>query len=213
MVVPGLNISGSSRRTKTTPSKWPTHSGTVSDQTPIPPESHDPSHRLTPSDEEQQQIKKAATAAAAATAASPPVKQRQPEKNVEGRAESPSVPHPVRSATKAVAHQLESTSQRKDNEAAMGKKCGKPPRGNGRVSGSFASRRKSVVKKATAVLGEEEEDFDDIFADGPRRDSLAGLEILTIGLRRNRTSDGAALKQVGSNRDRLFLANFLEIIN
>jgi hypothetical protein len=157
---------------------------------------------------EQHQSKKDATAAA--TAASPSVKQRQPEKNVEETAEVSSVPHPVRSATKAVAHQLESTSQRKDSEVAIAKKCGKPPRGNGRVSGSFASRRKSAVKKASAVLGEEEEeeDFDDIFADGPRRDSLAGLEILTIGLRRNRTSVGAALKQVGSNRDRLFLANF-----
>jgi hypothetical protein len=212
VVFPGLNTTGSSRRTKTTPSKWPTHSGTVSDQTPIPPESHEPSlkatQRPTPSVEEEQQIKKVATAAVAATAASPPVKQRQPEKNVEGTAEGPSVPHSVGTATKAVAHQLESTSQRKDSEAAIAKKCGKIPRGNGRVSGSFASRRKSVVKKAQTVLGEEEEDFDDIFADGPRRDSLAGLEILTIGLRRNRTSVGAALKQVGSDRDRLFLANF-----
>ncbi len=200
MVFPGLNSTGSSRRTKTTPSKWPTHSGIVSDKTPIPLESHEPSlkatHRLTPSVVEQHQIKKAATAAAAAaTAASP--KLWQPEKNVDGTAEGPSVLHPVRSATKAVAHQLQSTSPRKDNEAAIAKKCGKTPRGNGRVSGSFASRRKSAVKKASAVLGEEEEeDFDDIFADGPRRDSLAGLEILTIGLRRNRTSVGAALKQV-----------------
>ena len=200
------------------------HSGTVSDQTPlestaaapIPSASLEPSlkatHRPTPSVDEQQQIKKDATAAP--TAASPPVRQRQPEKNVEGTAEGPSVPHPVRISPKAVAHQLQSTSQRKDNEAVVAKKCGKPLRANGRVSGSFASRRKSVVKKASAVLGEEEEDFDDIFADGPRRDSLAGLEILTIGLRRNRTSVGAAMKrgtaQVGSNRERdsVFIANF-----
>jgi hypothetical protein len=180
------------------------HSDIVSDQTPIPPESHEPSltatHRLTPSVVEQHQSKKDATAAAAATAASPSVKQRQPEKNVE-----------VQTATKAVAHQLQPTPQRKDNEAAIAKKCGKSPRAKGLVSGSFASRRKSAVKKATAVLGEEEEeeeDFDDIFADGPRRDSLAGLKILTIGLRRNRTSVGAALKQVGNNRDRLFLVYF-----
>ena len=162
--ISGTYSSGGSRRTKGTPSKWPQQSGSAA--------SDSASSRPATSQSRDEMAGKPTAAATTLSSVA-----------AESRALKRDKDTPVMTLSVADSAKAATSKQPEVKDASVASPI--------RRRLAATSRRKSAAngrRKSAAVP--DEEYADDLFADGGRRDSVAGLEMLKIDDRRGATAGG-----------------------